>query len=75
MRAAVHRESGSLEFFSSFVGAEERLRKEAFFLAYHLHWGYVEIAEMPTDERWAFVRLLVDQLERERESLDQARRR
>jgi hypothetical protein len=30
---------------------------------------------MPTDERWAFVRLLSAQLEREQEEMERARRR
>ena len=30
---------------------------------------------MPTDERWAFVRLLSAQLEREQEEMDKARQR
>lgn len=44
-----------------------------FFLAYHLHWGYGDVMEMPTDERWAFVRMLVEQLEKEQEQLEKAR--
>lgn len=46
-----------------------------FFLGYRLHWGYAEVMEMPTDERWAYVRLLMEQLEREREAVEEARRR
>jgi hypothetical protein len=49
------------------------LRREVFFLAYNLHWGYSEVLEMPTDERWAFVRLLIEQLEREQEAVKQAK--
>jgi Family of unknown function (DUF6760) len=57
------------------VSADERLRNEVFYLAYHLHWPHSEVMNLPTDERWAFVRLLSEQLERERETLDQAKRR
>jgi hypothetical protein len=57
------------------VSAEERLHKEVFFLAYHLHWGHADIMELATDERWAFVRLLSEQLEREQDAMAQARRR
>ena len=46
-----------------------------FFLAYHLHWGYDELLDMPVDDRWGFVRLLKEQLEREKGALEQARRR
>jgi hypothetical protein len=74
MRAAVHRQPGLLQFFGGFVGSDERLQQEAFFLAYHLHWGYADVMEMSTDERWAFVRLLSAQLEREQESMERARR-
>jgi hypothetical protein len=57
------------------VSAEERLRKELFFLAYHLHWGHSEVMDLSIDERWAFVRLLSEQLEREQDALAQARQR
>ena len=57
------------------MSAEERLQKEVFFLAYHLHWGHSEVMELSTDERWAFVRLLSEQLERERDAVEQAKRR
>lgn len=45
------------------------MRKEVFFLAYHLHWAPDEIIGLPIDERWSYVRLLADQLERERDAL------
>jgi len=45
-----------------------------FFLAYHLHWGYAEIMDLTTSERWAFVRQLSEQLEREQEALEQVKR-
>lgn len=41
------------------------LRSEIFFLAYHLHWPWSELMEMESDERTAYVELLVDQIERE----------
>jgi hypothetical protein len=75
VRQKVHRESGLLKFFSSFVGADERLSKEVFFLAYHLHWGYDEIVSLAIDERWVYVRLLADRLENEQDALKQAGRR
>lgn len=46
-----------------------------FFLAYHLHWGPDEVTALPTDERWAYVRLLADQLEREQQQMEEARAR
>jgi hypothetical protein len=49
------------------------LRREVFFLAYHLHWDSAEILTMSTDERWAYVRLLADQLEREQAEVEASR--
>ncbi|XXY13207.1 DUF6760 family protein [Sorangium sp. So ce216] len=57
------------------MSAEERIRQEVFFLAYHLHWGHAEVLDMPTDERWAYVRLLTEQLEREHKEIELARPR
>ncbi len=51
------------------------MKEEAFFLAYHLHWSYAEIMAMSTDDRWNFVRLLIDQLEKEKEAMQQSRSR
>jgi hypothetical protein len=44
-----------------------------FFLAYHLHWGPDSVTDLPTDERWSYVKLLSEQLEREREAMQEAR--
>jgi hypothetical protein len=51
------------------------LRQEVFFLAYHLHWGHGEVMDLPTDERWAYVRLLTERLEREQQAIKEAKRR
>jgi hypothetical protein len=56
------------------VSRGEQLQREVFFLAYHLHWGHAETMDMPTDERWAYVRMLTDQVEREREEAERASR-
>jgi hypothetical protein len=48
------------------------LRREIFFLAYHLHWQGGEILAMTTPDRWEYVRLLVEQLERERDAVGDA---
>jgi hypothetical protein len=45
-----------------------------FFLAYHLHWGADEVKALPTGERWAYVRLLSEQLESEQRAMEEARR-
>ena len=51
------------------------LRKEIFFLAYHLHWSWNELMNMDTRERRAYVELLVEQIERENAQIEAARRR
>ncbi|MEU6232942.1 DUF6760 family protein [Kitasatospora sp. NPDC047058] len=51
------------------------MRQEIFFLAYHLHWGRDEILGLPTEERWHYVRQLVEQLEREQDMINGAARR
>jgi hypothetical protein len=43
-----------------------------FFLAYHLHWSRQAVMELATDERWAYLRLLNDQLEREHDAVEEA---
>jgi hypothetical protein len=45
-----------------------------FFLAYHLHWGPDEVMALATGERWAYVGLLSEQLEREQQQVDESRR-
>jgi hypothetical protein len=50
------------------------LREEVFFLAYHLHWSHSEAVDLPIGDRWAYVRLLIDQLERENAQVAEARR-
>lgn len=50
------------------------MRQEVFFLAYHLHWSHSESIDLPIGDRWAYVRLLIEQLEHEREAIDSADR-
>ena len=45
-----------------------------FFLAYHLHWSWSELMGLESGERRAFVRLLVEQIERENAQIEEARR-
>jgi hypothetical protein len=45
-----------------------------FFLAYHLHWSWSELMGLESAERRAYVRLLVEQIERENAQIDEARR-
>lgn len=66
---------GLNQFFLAVVGSVEQLRREIFYLAYHLHWAYEEIMSLETGERREFLRLLTEQLEREKQAVDQARPR
>lgn len=50
----------------------EQLRREIFYLAYHLHWAHEDILGLATDERRAFLELLNEQLQREQQSVNQA---
>jgi hypothetical protein len=43
-----------------------------FFLAYHLHWSPSETVDLPVADRWAYVHLLLEQLERERDQIEEA---
>ena len=49
------------------------MHDEVFFLAYHLHWSHSATLDLPTSERWAYVRRLIDQLEREHSQIEEAR--
>lgn len=73
LRACIQVYPGPDAFFSAGVDQEE-LRKEIFFLAYHLHWSWSELMALDSDERRAFVTLLVEQIERENAQLQASRR-
>ncbi len=49
------------------------MHKEVFFLAYHLHWSHSEVIDLPIGERWSYITLLSEQLEREQAAVDEAR--
>ncbi|MGY1694629.1 hypothetical protein ACI780_06900 [Geodermatophilus sp. SYSU D00814] len=53
----------------------EQLRREVFFLGYHLHWSFAELMDMEAGERRAYVGLLVEQIEHENAHLEDARTR
>jgi hypothetical protein len=73
LHAEIPDQPGPLTFFSSGVDLEE-LRKEIFFLAYHLHWSWTELMEMDVEERRNYCHLLVEQIERENAQVRSARR-
>jgi hypothetical protein len=73
LREDVHDEPRPVEFFSAGLDLDA-LRSEIFFLAYHLHWSWGELMDLDTNERRAYARLLVEQIERENERLEEARR-
>jgi hypothetical protein len=60
-------------FFSDGVDREE-LRKEIFFLAYHLHWSWSDLMDMDVEERRTYTQLLMEQIERENSQVRAARR-
>jgi hypothetical protein len=53
--------------------AADALRREVFALAYHLKWSPAEILGLPTGERRAYLALLAEQLEAERNAVREAR--
>jgi len=74
LRQRVRYDPGPVPFFSVGV-SEEFLRKEIFFLAYHLHWSWKELMDMDVAERQAYVQLLIEQIERENQQIEEARRK
>jgi hypothetical protein len=52
------------------VSGEEQLRREVFFLGYHLHWPYDEIMRLESAERREFVRMAAEAVERQNEQVD-----
>lgn len=52
---------------------EDQLRQEIFHLGYRLHWGHDELMALAIDDRRAYVRLLIEALERETEAMREAR--
>ena len=45
-----------------------------FYLAYHLHWSPNDVIELDVETRRAYLRLLMEQLEREKEAVEQAKK-
>jgi hypothetical protein len=74
VRARLRGEPGPDPFFYGAVGADDQIRREVFYLAYHLHWGRDEVMDLPTPERRAYLELLAEQIEREQRAADEARR-
>ena len=72
MRQGVLHQPGPVEFFSTALD-DDGLRQEVFFLAYHLHWAWGELMDLDTAERRAYVTLLVEQIERENQRIEEAR--
>ena len=48
--------------------AADDLRREVFALAYHLKWSAADVLALPVTDRRAYLELLAEQLEREREA-------
>lgn len=56
------------------MSSEEAITAQVFTLAYHLHWSRESILDMPVTERWHYLKLLEEQLERERAAMKEAGR-
>ena len=52
--------------------AADDLRREVFALAYHLKWSAADVLALPVTDRRAYLELLGEQLEREREAVREA---
>ena len=74
MRARLRGQPGPDPFFYGAVGTDEQIRREVFHLAYHLHWSPGDVLDLATPDRRAYLELLAEQVEREREAADEARR-
>lgn len=53
---------------------EEELRREVFYLSYHLHWSHAEIVGLEVSERRAFVALLSEEIDRNNRAYEDVRR-
>jgi hypothetical protein len=51
------------------VSGQDTLRREAFLLAYHLHWPLESILALPVGDRRLYLELLTAQLEREADAM------
>ena len=71
MRGHLRGRPGGLAFFRSRLGGAARLREEAFYLAYHLHWSRTEIMSLDISERLEFVRMLAERIEAENKAADE----
>jgi hypothetical protein len=56
------------------VTSEDQLRREVFYLGYHLHWSHTEIVGLEVAERRAFVGLLGEEIERQNRAYEDVRR-
>jgi hypothetical protein len=73
LRQDLQQQSGPQPFFVTGLSLEG-LRREIFFLAYHLHWSWEDLMTLDTGERRAFVHLLTEQIERENAHIEQGSR-
>jgi hypothetical protein len=64
--------SRSRKFFVPGVKGIAALRREIFYLAYHLHWPYESILAMESDERQSFIKLLSDEIQRQNQEIEDA---
>jgi hypothetical protein len=62
------------QFFFAAVATDEQLRREVFYLSYHLHWSRAEIVGLDVTERRAFVQLLAEEIDRQNRAYEDVRR-
>ena len=65
MRSQFRDDAGPNRFFLNSAPDPAVLRREIFYLSYHLHWSWSEAMGLETRERGEFVRLLSETIEQE----------
>ena len=70
----VYHHPGYDPFFRIRLGGGDDLRREVFYLAYHLHWSWESVMGLDVLERRAYIRLLAEQIQRENDEIEQLRR-
>lgn len=69
MRLDLFRSNGHFKFFCAWLGAD-LIRREVFYLAYHLHWSRSEVMALEIDERRAYVKMLSERIEAENKEFE-----
>ncbi len=70
MRDNVRGGAGRFKFFYRELGGGQQLRREVFYLAYHLHWPWSEIMALDLAERRSYLRMLAGRIEAENQAFE-----